>query len=72
MYITLWYTLWLILGHTKHPLDRYVNNTRHTLGLRNARYFFGELVEPLSYKHPHSLFVSHTLSGPQVVKMLTL
>ena len=66
---TLWYNLWLILGCTMHPLDRSVNSTKHTLGFMDVCYFFGGLVEPLSYKYPLPLQFSHALSSPQATKI---
>ena len=40
------------------------------IGLVDVRYFFGGLVEPLNYKYPLPLINSHTLSSPQVAKIL--
>jgi hypothetical protein len=61
-----------MLGCTIQPLDRCANSTRHTLELVDVHYFFGKLVEPLSYKYPLLLQFSHILSGPQSTKILPL
>jgi hypothetical protein len=47
----------------------YAKVGKRTLRLADVRYFFRELVEPLSYKYPLLLSFDHALSSPQVAKI---
>jgi hypothetical protein len=73
-YATLWCTFWLIPRCTKYLLDCYVNSIRRMLGLADVHCFFGEMVEPLSYKYPLRFINSHALStvhlAPRLLKLL--
>jgi hypothetical protein len=44
------YTLWVIPGRTRYPLNQHAKTTRRTLGLLNIRCSVRELVADFLYK----------------------
>jgi hypothetical protein len=43
-YATFWNTIWVMPGHTRHPLDHCTRTTGRMLGLPEVRYSVRELV----------------------------